>query len=103
MFLRRLFLAGLLLVAVETPVFGEGFRCPKNDRLVEAGFSMKKVIKICGPPKTREDLITSNCDECDRYKVGELWIYDFGPYTLEIVLTFMGERLTKVDQGGYGT
>jgi hypothetical protein len=35
--------------------------------------------------------------------VGELWIYDFGPYTLEIVLTFMGERLTKVDQGGYGT
>ena len=55
MFLRGLFLAGLLLVAIETPALGEGFRCPKNDRLVDAGSSMKKVIKICGPPKTRED------------------------------------------------
>lgn len=106
MFLRGLFLASLLLVAIETPAFGEGFRCPKNERLVEVGSSMEKVIKICGPPKTREDLIGVVCsesDDCFSVKVGELWVYDFGPYTLNIILSFEGERLAKVDQGDYGT
>jgi hypothetical protein len=105
MFLRGLCLAVLLSVATEAPALGEGFRCPKNDRLVETGASMKKVVKICGQPKEREDLTTTTCTEdgeCSSVKAGERWVYDFGPYTLTIILSFTGTRLAKVEQGEYG-
>jgi hypothetical protein len=41
--------------------------------------------------------------DCFSYKVGELWVYDFGPYTLNIILSFKGELLAKVEQGFYGS
>jgi hypothetical protein len=105
MFLRGLCLAVLLSVVIQAPALAEGFRCPKNDRLVEAGASMKRVVKICGQPKEREDLTTTTCTEdgeCSSFKVGERWLYDFGPYTLTIILSFAGTRLAKVEQGEYG-
>ena len=83
----------------------DGFRCPKNDRLISDGDSMKKVIAKCGPPATREDLITSGCTEdgvCQSYKIGELWTYDFGHYYLTEILSFHGQTLVKVKEGSYG-
>jgi hypothetical protein len=107
MFLRRLGLAILLVIVTEATALGGGFRCPKNQRIVEEGSTTTQVIAICGQPKSREDLTSGDCDEFGRcshpHKVGELWIYDFGPYTLTIILTFYGNRLMKVDQGNYGS
>jgi hypothetical protein len=105
MFLRGVCLAVLLSVATEAPAVGDGFRCPKNDRLVESGASMNRVAKICGQPKEREDRISTTCNEdgeCFSSKVGERWLYDFGPYNLTIILSFAGTRLEKVEQGEYG-
>jgi hypothetical protein len=106
MSLRRLGLAILLVIVTEATALGGGFRCPKNERIVEEGSTTKQIIAVCGQPKSREDLTSGDCDEFGRcsypHKVGELWIYDFGPYTLTIILTFYGGRLAKVDQGNYG-
>ena len=104
--MRRLVLAILLVIVSEATALGGGFRCPKNQRIVEEGSTTTQVMAICGQPKSREDLTSGDCDEfgrCDLHKVGELWIYDFGPYTLTIILTFYGNRLAKVDQGNYGS
>jgi hypothetical protein len=87
------------------PARADGFRCPKNDHLIGDGDSMKEVIVKCGPPAKREDLVTSSCTEngvCERYKIGEQWTYNFGPYYLTRILTFHRETLVKVDEGGYG-
>ena len=106
MFLRRLGLDLLLLLFAESSALAGGFRCPKNQRLVEQGATMSQVIGICGEPKSREDLISYDCPEfepnCLPHKAGELWLYDFGPYTLTLILTFYGNRLAKVEQGNYG-
>jgi hypothetical protein len=106
MFLRSLGLVLVLLLFAESSALAGGFRCPKNQRLIEQGATMSQVIGICGQPKSREDLISAACDEvdpnCYPYKIGELWIYDFGPYTLTLILTFYKNRLAKVEQGSYG-
>jgi hypothetical protein len=106
MFLRRLGLVFALLLFAESSALAGGFRCPKNQRLIEEGATMSQVIGICGQPKSREDLISNECSEwetrCYPHKTGELWLYDFGPYTLSLILTFYGNRLAKVEQGNYG-
>lgn len=106
MSLRKLGLILSLLLFAESSALAGGFRCPKNQRLVKEGAIMGEVIAICGQPKSREDLISHECNEheplCLPHKIGELWLYDFGPYTLTLILTFYGNRLAKVDQGDYG-
>lgn len=106
MFLRRLGLILALVLLAESSALAGGFRCPKNQRLVKEGAIMGEVIAICGQPKSREDLISYECSDwetsCYPHKTGELWLYDFGPYTLTLILTFYGNRLAKVEQGDYG-
>jgi len=70
--------AGLL---VSPDAFADGFRCPTTDRLVETGDTMAKVLKDCGTPKSRTDLIETACTKsgrCAKFKTGERWVYDFG-------------------------
>jgi len=106
MLLPKLGLVCLLVLFAESSALAGGFRCPQNQRLVEEGSTMSQVSRICGQPQSREDLISQDCEEmkphCGPRKIGELWLYDFGPYTLTLILTFYGNHLAKVEQGGYG-
>ena len=103
--LRSLFFLTFFVLCGHGLALADGFRCPKNDRLINDGDSMKKVIAKCGPPATREDLVTSGCTEdgvCESAKIGELWTYDFGPFYLTKILSFHGQTLVKVEDGFYG-
>lgn len=105
MFLRGCFLSALLLLTSEGQVWAEGFRCPKTNRLVEVGYSMKKVVAVCGEPASREDLFETDCpsnDDCHLVRTGEIWSYDFGPNYLTRILYFRGGSLIRVEEGMYG-
>jgi Protein of unknown function (DUF2845) len=105
MFLRGCLLSALLLLACESQVLAEGFRCPKTDRLVEVGYTMKDVVARCGPPLSREDLFETDCTQggnCYLVRTGEIWTYDFGPSYLTRILYFRGVSLFKVEEGMYG-
>jgi hypothetical protein len=102
---RGFLLSALLLLASVGRVWAEGFRCPKTDRLVEVGYSMKKVVAMCGQPTSREDLIETDCSEsgaCYPVKTGEIWHYDLGRNYLTRILYFKGGSLIKVEEGMYG-
>jgi hypothetical protein len=105
MFLRGWLLGALLLLASEGQVLADGFRCPKTDRLVEVGYSMKDVVARCGPAASRKDLFETDCSqggECYLVRTGEIWTYDFGPSYLTRILYFRGVSLFKVEEGKYG-
>ena len=105
MTLRGFLMGALLLLASEGGVWAEGFRCPKTDRLVEIGYSTKKVVARCGQPMSREDLIETDCSEsgaCYPVKTGEIWYYDFGRSYFTRILYFKGGLLIKVEEGTYG-
>jgi hypothetical protein len=85
---------------------GDSFHCPTNMRLVQKGDSTKIVVEKCGNPKSREDMISHECDDdtgyCYDLKVGERWTYDFGKTQLTKVLFFRGDRLSVIEAGFYG-
>jgi Protein of unknown function (DUF2845). len=95
----------LMLCATPTRASAEGFRCPKNDRLVEVGDSEDQVKEICGPPESRKDVMGTVCetnDYCYLAKIGERWVYDFGPSYFKRYLLFQDGHLTQVELGMYG-
>ncbi len=61
-------------------------------RLVTEGLSAYEVLRICGPPAW-----VSGSPFAD-----EEWIYDFGPTKFLERLTFLNDRLVRVDELGYG-
>ena len=62
--------------------------CP--DGIVNIGDSKSDVLEKCGEPTRKEGF--------REY----LWIYDFGSSNLVYHLTFTGERLERIQTGGYG-
>ena len=95
----------LALCAMSTRASADGFRCPQSDRLVEVGDSSVDVEESCGPPKSRTDVTARQCAKqgsCWTVKVGERWVYDFGPGYFERHLLFMGDRLNQIQSGEYG-
>ena len=61
-----------------------------SDGTVNIGDSKSDVLKKCGEPTRKEGF--------QEY----LWIYDFGSSKLVYYLTFTGERLERIQTGGYG-
>jgi len=61
-----------------------------RDGIVNIGDSKSDVLEKCGEPTRKEGF--------QEY----LWIYDFGSSTLVYHLTFTGERLERIQTGGYG-
>ena len=83
----------------------ESFFCPKTERWVSLGDSAAQVIKKCGQPKVREDVIQKGCTDDGMYcfgKVGERWSYDLGRNYLVRWLLFRDNRLTQIETDGYG-
>jgi hypothetical protein len=104
MFFRGLLVAGLLL-AIDSRALGDGFRCPRTEKLIAVGNSMSKVVAKCGEPTSREDVTETECSShghCWTVKTGERWLYRFGLYDLSKILFFAGGRLAKIDDGDYG-
>jgi hypothetical protein len=90
---------------MSTRARAEGFRCPQSDRLVEVGDSSEEVEESCGPPKSREDVRGEGCSDsgrCYSGKIGERWVYDFGPSYFKRYLLFIGDHLSQIQSGKYG-
>lgn len=85
--------------------FADGFLCPKTGRWILIGDSSAVVLKRCGPPTSREDVMNEGCTTSGRYcfgKIGERWVYDFDSTYLVRYLLFINGRLTQIQAGEYG-
>ena len=66
---------------------------------------MAKVIKDCGVPKSRTDVLESACAKtgrCAEFKTGERWVYDFGSNHFVRLLLFRNDQLALIETGMYG-
>jgi len=100
-----LVLWAVLLFSAEGLAWADGFRCPATDRLVDTGDTMDKVVKNCGTPKSRMDVIETACTKsgkCAEFKTGERWVYDFGSNYLVRYLLFKEDLLCLIETGMYG-
>jgi hypothetical protein len=59
--------------------------------------SKKEVVRRCGEPSRRQRSRGGG-----KGKSGEIWTYDLGSGQLDRHLTFRGDRLERIDLGGYG-
>ncbi len=71
-----------------------GVRC--GSKLVDVGDFAAYVLKRCGEPQSRQ--IISGAVGADS-PVVEQWVYDFGTSTPLRVLTFVGGRLQRIEDG----
>lgn len=88
-----------------TSAFADGFLCPKSGRWISIGDSSAVVLKRCGPPTSREDVVNPGCTDDGTYcfgKLGERWVYDFDSSYLVRYLLFINGRLTQIEAGEYG-
>lgn len=94
-----------LLAATPSLASEDGFWCPKSGHWVSIGDSESKVLKKCGPPQNRKDVLYKGCTDsglCYDGKVGERWTYDFGSTYLVRFLLFQDDRLTLIEEDDYG-
>lgn len=111
----------LALGLVGTEAAADGMRC--GTRLVSAGDSTYAVRSRCGDPqdatrrvetRTERRRVRVPCGrngeaQCDRVQevsadvVVDEWVYDFGPQRFVHYLTFVDNKLARVETGSYGS
>ncbi len=84
------------VLAVAVSVFPHGamagIRC--GTKLIDVGDFSAYVLERCGEPKSRQ--VISGATGADS-PVVEQWVYDFGTSQPLRVLTFVGGRLTRIE------
>lgn len=82
------------------------FRC--KTKIVVEGYSTSQVIKRCGNPAVREEIVVEfirrygDGVEASRYLTKEFWVYGASSSRFIRILTFEDGELVKIDTGGYG-
>ena len=83
-----------------------GMRC--NHRIVSEGNSLDEVFGLCGEPATKENI---QLEYISRHNSGienvsyvdkEFWVYAARSGSSSKLLTFIGGKLEKIDDGRYG-
>ncbi|MBS7458606.1 DUF2845 domain-containing protein [Coralloluteibacterium stylophorae] len=102
-----LLLSGIALACVAVPADAQSLRC--GNRAVSAGQDAYEVRRACGEPATivnRSELEVRNewgPSETRRERRIEEWIYDRGAGGMVDRLTFVDNRLTRVEALAHGT
>ena len=85
----------LMAASVLTQDAWAGIRC--GSKLIDVGDFSAYVLRQCGEPQSRQ--IMSGAVGADSPLV-EQWVYDFGTSKPLRVLTFVGGRLQRIEDGG---
>lgn len=85
----------LLTASVLTQGAWAGIRC--GSKLIDVGDFSAYVLRQCGEPQSRQ--VVSGAAGADSPLV-EQWVYDFGTSKPLRVLTFVGGRLQRLEDGG---
>jgi len=84
----------LIVALMATNVAWAGVRC--GSKLIDTGDFAAYVLQRCGEPESRQ--IISGATGADS-PVVEQWVYDFGTSKPLKVLTFVGGRLQRIEDG----
>jgi len=106
----RKLIAIITLALLLMPSVSFGFRC--GNKLVAIGDTKGEVLAKCGKPdliaKDEMREVLSSADEDNLQQITsttrvETWTYDLGPNRFIKILTFEGARLTRIEDGSYGS
>jgi len=94
------FLMSILLLSIALP--GHAFFC--DGGVVTQGNTQIEVLKRCGPPtfRTVPDKIYINRGGYVIETTMTQWIYNPGPRQFIRTITFVGGRVTDIEEGDYG-
>jgi len=90
--MKKWSVAFVVVALALTPGAWAGIRC--GTKLIDVGDFSAYVLERCGEPKSRQ--VISGAVGADS-PVVEQWVYDFGTSQPLRVLTFVGGRLTRIE------
>jgi len=104
--MRKLRAASALLAAmlVAIPAAADSFRC--GQRIATEDMTVEELLQACGEPTRKSvevvDVYGPNAHGSGNIKRGtttiETWTYDFGPQTLDMVVTIQDGKLKGIER-----
>lgn len=94
----------LAWMLVTAPAFADSFRC--GQRIATEDMTVEELLKACGEPTRKSvevvDVYGPNVHGAGNVKRGtstvEKWTYDFGPQTLDMVVTIVDGELKEIER-----